>query len=49
MAMKQALQQQIDEKKIKKDQEIHQKKLDDMRDELRVKEQMKVMAIAEGV
>lgn len=47
-AVKAALQQQIDEKRHKKDQELLRRKAEDMRDEMRVKDEMRTMAIAEG-
>lgn len=47
--MKAALQQQIEEKKMKKDQEMMRRKQEDLQDEMRVKDEMRRLAIAEGI
>ena len=47
--MKKALQEQIDEKQRKKDIEKQKAKIDEMKDEWRVRNEMKHMAVAEGM
>jgi hypothetical protein len=47
--MKKALQEQIDEKQRKKDIEKQKAKIDEMKDVMRVKNEMKHMAVAEGM
>lgn len=49
MAMKQALERQIEEKRLKKEQELEKIKLEEQRDEARVHQEMRAMALAEGV
>ena len=49
LAMKEALQKQIDEKQRKKDMEKMRRKQEEMDDDVRVKEEMRALAIAEGV
>ena len=48
-AMKEALQAQIDEKQRKKDMEKQRMKMEELRDEQRIIQDMKNMAIAEGI
>lgn len=47
--MKAALQEQINEKQRKKEQEKERARLEELKDEMRVKVQMRDMAIAEGM
>lgn len=47
--MKEALQKQIEEKQRKKGLEQEQQKINDIRDDIRIRDEMKSMAIAEGM
>ena len=47
--MREALRKQIEEKQKKKDLEKEMLKREELRDEIRVREEMKSMAIAEGM
>lgn len=48
-AMREALQKQIEEKQRKKDLEKEKNKQHDLRDDIRIRDEMKAMAIAEGM